>query len=402
MVSFLRLSTFLLGLVLMGVYPSSFSSADPLREKDNYQTLQIPVTEFGFRGVGMDGRGQIYLTSLLKNGIYILPGSCKRQECATFVRIKVPLSDPGQVVGLSRGGAFVLLRLADRVVYVPYGCNDPKCLRTIVLPRSPSYPSSGTVDLSTHNVWVTEQLADQISMFPPGCFRVSCMKSIDLPSKGAAPSGITVNPETGLWVTEKNRDQLAFIPRNCLASHCVQEIGIPLHLKKAKLHPFSPVYIGGGRVAFLLDGGRIVSVMKAEAQGISFSFMKLEKGIGRAVLITANRKGELVLLTKGSRLHVGKVRLTKDCFRGDGTSLASCVDLKSLSIEGGKPTGLMDGRSGEYWMTLRDSDQVVLFRLNHGKCFGSEPNLPAACFQKIAFIRQETLYHKQYHQEVSH
>ena len=127
-----------LGLWPAVLFPSVSFSADPLLEKDNYQTLKIPVAEYGFRGVGKDGRGQIYLTSLLKNGIYVLPPFCLKQECATFLRMKSPLSDPGQVVGLPRGGAIVLLRLADRLIYIPSGCYASGCIRILVLPHSPS------------------------------------------------------------------------------------------------------------------------------------------------------------------------------------------------------------------------------------------------------------------------
>ncbi len=394
---------YLLGLFPAVLFPSVSFSAEPLLAKDNYQTLKIPISEYGFRGIGKDGRGQIYLTSLLKNGIYVIPPSCVKQECATFLHLKIPLSDPGQVIGLPRGGAFVLLRLADRVIFVPSGCYASGCLRTIVLPRSPSYPSSGTVEPLTHTVWITEQLADQISMIPAGCFGRSCMKSIDLPSRGAAPSGVTVDPGKGLWVTEKNRDRLAFIPKGCIATTCIREVPIPLHSENEKLRPFSPVFIGGDKVAFLLKGGRIVSVMKTGTTGISFVFLNMEKGIGRAVSIAVNHKGELILLAKGTLLHVGTIRLSENCLRGDGTSVSACTDLKILALDGGgKPSGLAEGRNGEYWMTLRNSDQVVLFHLGAGRCSGSRPKISVSCYQTIAFRRSETLYHKEYHQEVSH
>ncbi|AKS24472.1 hypothetical protein BOX24_08380 [Leptospirillum ferriphilum] len=383
-------------------FPSASFAADPLSERDNYQTLKIPVAEYGFRGVGKDGRGQIYLTSLLKNGIYVLPPSCLKQDCATFLRMRSPLSDPGQVVGLPRGGAIVLLRLADRLIYIPFGCYSSGCLRTIVLPRTPSYPSSGVVDPVTHTVWVTEQLADQVSKIPSGCFRTSCMKSINLPVKGAAPSGMTVIPGKGLWVTEKNRDRLAFIPDACEKTSCIQEVPVPFHSQSEKLHPFSPVFIGDGKIAFLLKRGRIVSVMKTGSRGISFVFLEMERGIGRAASIVADKKGNLILLAKGSRLHVGKIRLSKNCLHEDGNSLSACTEIKVLPISGGSPTGLAEGRHGEYWMTLRNSDQVILFRLNSSHCFGEYPEIRARCYQTIAFRRGETLYHREYHQEVSH
>ncbi len=392
----------LIGLWPAVLFPSVSFSADPLPDNDNYQTLRIPMAEYGFRGVGKDGRGQIYLTSLLKNGIYVLPPSCVQQECATFLRMRMPLSDPGQVIGLPRGGAIVLLRLADRLIYIPSGCYASGCIRTLVLPHSPSYPSSGTVDPRTHTVWITEQLADQISEIPSGCFRRSCMKSIDLPTRGAAPSGVAISPGKGLWVTEKNRDRLAFIPDACEKAACIQEVPIPFHSESEKLHPFSPVFIGDGKIAFLLKGGRIVSVMRTGSKGISFVFLNMEKGIGRAATITVSHEGELILLAKGSHLHVGKIRLSERCLRGDGNTVSECTDLKILPMEGGKPSGLAEGRNGEYWMTLRNSDQVVLFRLGSAHCSKSYPKISKSCYQTIAFRRGETLYHKEYHQEVSH
>ncbi len=397
---FRLLRVFLAGILLVASLSKGLR-ADPLTARDNYQTLQIPLTEFGFRGLGKDGQGQIYLTSLLKNGVYLLPPSCVSQECATFLRMGVPLSDPGQIVGLPGGGAFVLLRLADRLVYIPSGCYSTVCLKTIVLPRSPSYPSSGAVDPGTHDVWITEQLADQISKIPAGCYRRDCMISIDMPTKGSAPSGIAWEQGKGFWVTEKNIDRLAFIPQGCSETKCIREFSIPFR-SDTRLRPFSPVILGEGKVAFLVKRGKMVSIMKTGKKGLSFAFMPMEKGIGRADSIMADSGGRLILLAKGTRLHVGKIRLSEDCIQDSVTHLSDCVDMRILGIDGGRPSGLMKGRRGEYWMALRNSDQIVRFRLASPRCLGRGSRLPKACYSTIAFTRKETLYHKEYHQEVSH
>jgi len=227
------------------------------------------------------------------------------------------------------------------------------------------------------------------------------MISINMPTKGSAPSGIAWEQGKGFWVTEKNIDRLAFIPQGCSQTKCIREFSIPFR-SNARLRPFSPVILGEGKVAFLVKNGKMVSVMKTGKNGLSFAFMPMEKGTGRGDSIMADSGGGLILLAKGMRLHVGKIRLSEDCMQDSVAHLSDCVDMRVLEINGGRPSGLMKGRKGEYWMALRNSDQIVRFRLASPRCLGRGSKLPQACYSTIAFTRKETLYHKEYHQEVSH
>ncbi len=374
-------------------------TAEPMNLKDNYPSLEIPVTEFGFRGVGVDGTGRLYLSSLLKNGVYLFPRGCRKQDCANFVKLSPPLSDPGKIVGLPRGGAFILLRLADRIDYVPANCGSVDCIRTIVLPKRPSYPSSGVVDPSTGTVWVTEQLADQISVIPKGCLHASCISSIELPSKDAGPSGISLDPGKGFWITERNVDRMAFLPNGCLSKSCIHEYSIPYRL--SSIHPFSPVTMPDGMIAFLMMKGQMIGIGKMVDQGLTIHFYKIEEGIGRVKTILAGKNHDLILVTAGEKTHVGRLVLSASCLErkdGDGTG---CLDLRVIPMDNGEPFGMYQGWGGDYWITLRNLDTVVRFRLTPNKCITAARNLAQSCYQSIAFSRQETLYHKNYHQEVS-
>lgn len=372
----------------------------PLVLKDNYPGLEIPMTEYGFRGMGEDGTGRLYLSALLMNGVYLFPRGCLKQDCANFVKLSPPLSDPGKIVGLPGGGAFVLLRLADRIDYIPANCGSDECVRAILLPRRPSYPSGGVVNRSTGTVWVTEQLAGQISRIPKGCFHASCMTSIGLPSRGPGPSGISRDPGKGFWITERNADRIAFLPDGCRTTACIHEYSIPY--QGSSLHPFSPVTLANGMIAFLLKGGRVIGIGQLENQGMIFHFISIGKEVGRVRTILSGPNQNLILVAAGAYPHVGHLTLTRTCLEKQDNAGTGCLDLRIIPIANGEPFGLYPGRKGHYWITLRNLDTVVRFRLTPKHCMNSGKTLLPACYRTVAFSRQETLYHKKYHQEVSH
>ncbi|MHB8421953.1 MAG: NHL repeat-containing protein [Leptospirales bacterium] len=386
--------------IILSLNGKQVQGAEKFVLKDNYPGLEIPMTEFGFRGIALDGAGILYLSALLKNGVYLFPSGCRKQDCANFIRFSPPLSDPGKIIGLPGGGAFVLLRMADRINYVPSGCGSAACVRTMKLPARPSYPSSGVVDRSTGTVWVTEQLANQISRIPRGCYRTSCMTSINLPSRESGPSGIAQDPGKGLWITERNGGHIAFLPKDCALTSCVREYLIPY--QGSGLHSFSPVMMDNGMFAFLMKGGRVIGIGQPDQHGITFHFMKLEQGVGKVRTILADKNHRLILLTSGVYTHVGRLVLSKDCLSKQGSKMAGCLDLRVIPIANAEPFALYAGRGGSYWITLRNLDSVVKFRLTPDRCIMPGKNLLRSCYQIISFARKETLYHKTYHQEVSH
>lgn len=385
--------------IVLSLDQKNVLAVGPLVLKDNYPGLEVPMTEFGFRGISEDGLGRVYLSALLKNGVYLFPDGCRRQDCANFIRLSPALSDPGKIVGLPKGGAFVLLRMSDRIDYVPARCGSEECVRTIMLPARPSYPSSGIVDPSTGTVWVTEQLANQVSQIPRGCFKTSCMRSISLPSSASGPSGIVQDPASGLWITERNSGRIAFLPKDCISTSCVHEYAIPY--QGSDLHPFSPVMLGNGMFSFLMKDGKIIGIGHQEKQGITFHFLKLEPGVGRARTILSGKNHDLILLTAGTYAHVGRLRLTQECLAKADSEGSGCLDLRVIPIINGEPFGLYADRGGYYWITLRNLDTVVRFRLTPNRCITVDKDLPRTCYQTIFFSRKETLYHRTYHQEVS-
>ncbi len=365
---------------------------------DNYSSLDIPVSEFGFRGIGEDGKGTLYVSSLLKNGVFLLPNGCRTQECSSFIELSPPLSAPGWVITLPYGGAFVLQRFGDRIVFVPKNCMESACTKTILLPNRPSYPSGGEFDPSSGSTWVSDELSNQIGILPEHCYDAGCMTFITLPSKDSHPSGLANDHDNGFWVTEKKGDRIAFIPRRCRTTSCVKEYPIPS--RSIKLRPFSPVSLGKDRIAFLVGKGSAVVIGDLRSGTLAFQFIPVGEKIGKATRILGGDTDSVVIATKGEYTHVGRLRLSKSCLASPDGMRPDCADFKSIPIPRGEPFGLSRGRHGYVWITLRNRDEILRVRLE-GPCLSSGRSFPSSCFTTLSFTRSETLYHRKYHQEVS-
>jgi hypothetical protein len=367
-------------------------------KRDNYASIDIPVAEFGFRGIGEDGKGTLYVSSLLKNGVFLLPNGCRTQDCSSFIELSPPLSAPGRVITLPYGGAFVLQRFGDRIVFVPKNCMESSCTKTILLPNRPSYPSGGEFDPSNGSIWVSDELSNQIGILPEHCYDAGCMSFIGFPSKDSHPSGIANDPDTGFWVTERAGDRIAFIPRLCRTTSCVKEYPIPS--RSGKLRPFSPVSLGKDRIAFLVRKGNAVVIGDIRSGTLAFHFIPIEEKLGKATRILGGDNDSVVIATKGELLHVGRLTLTKSCLASPEGMTPDCLDFKSIPIPRGEPFGLSRGAHGFIWITLRNRDEILRVRLE-GPCLSSGRSLPPSCFTALSFSRSETLYHRKYHQEVS-
>lgn len=381
--------------LILGICPSSFA-AD--QGGDNYASIDIPIAEFGFRGIGEDGKGNLFVSSLLKNGVFLMPNGCRDQNCATFIELSPPLSAPGRIVPLPDGGAFVLQRFGDRIVFVPRNCRDSDCTKTILLPNRPSYPSAGTFDPSDGSTWVSDELSDQVAVLPPGCREADCMSLITLPTPYAHPSGIVNDPEKGFWITEQKVDRIALVPRSCRATSCVKEFPIPS--RTGFLKPFSPVALGKGRIGFLVQGGRSLVVGDFQAGTLSFHFIPLEERVGRATRILGGNDGYVLVATKGEFLNVGRIDLSESCLASSGRMSSECMDFRSIPIPKGEPFGLSQGTGGFVWITLRNRDEILRVRFD-SPCMAGGKSLPTHCYSILSFSRAETIYHREYHQEVS-
>lgn len=365
---------------------------------DNYATLNLPVAEFGFRGVQEDGKGTLYVSSLLKNGVFLMPFGCRTQACSTFIRLFPPLSAPGRVVAYPSGGAFILLRFGDRIVFVPTSCLELSCTKTILLPSRPSYPSSGVIDPVTANLWVTDQLSDQIAVLPKNCFDAACMSFITLPSQDSQPSGIAYDPDNGFWVTERIGNRIALIPQSCRKTSCVREFPIPS--RDDSLNPFSPVTMGKGQVAFLTRKGKELFVGRYQGGTLAFNIVPIDPDLGKATRISKGTDNSLVMATQGEYIHVGRLRVSTNCLTSEDRMTPMCTSFTSIPIPRGEPFALSQGKNGVFWITLRNRDDVLKVRLSK-PCLGSGKTLPSQCYTTVSFARAETLYHREYHQEVS-
>ena len=370
-----------------GAWGSSPSGAVSPGPETQYSSLALPVSNFGFRGVARDRSGTLYVASSLRNGLYVLPPSCRNEDCATLIPLAPSLADPGEVVAdPERGGAYVLLRLGDRVVYVPPRCLGETCLRSYPLPERPAYPFRAVYDSGRHRLAVLDRLANRV-VFLSGDCRNSCLRFFRLPGAGPS-SGIAYDARRGdLWVTLKKSGTLVKIPRGCNKTACA----VVYPLRAPGLAPDAPVVSpSDDRLYLTVKHGASLGWTPLGRPSGNLRMRDLEPTSGAIVHLVALSTGGVFLVTGGAHPHAGYFRVSKDCPRG-------CFDLRLFPLPNGTPVSLSHGGKKDLWMTVDDRD--ALFRMSLA-CRRKGSVLSKECVSKIPFQKIETLYHSRYHQEI--
>ena len=360
-----------------------------------YSSLTLPVSNFGFRGVARDRFGSLYLSSTLKNGIFILPSSCRNEDCATLVPLSPSLSDPGDVVADPvHGGAYVLLRLGGKVDYLPRGCLGVACMESHPLPERPAYPFRAVYDRGRQRLAVLDRLSNKIVLLSAGCHASRCLSFLPLPSGSGVPSGMAYDPRRKvLWVTYR-QGTLVRIPPSCRRLSC--ETTYPPREKGLGL--FSPAVSAQDDVLYLAakKGGAIGWIDLAEPSP-TLRLASLEPTSGQIVHLTPLPSGGIYLVTGPvdglppgeSHPHGGFFSRPKGAQGG--------FDLRLFDLPGGTPSALASGGHKDLWLTIDDED--ALFRLSLA-CKRKTPVLSKSCVTRIPFEKIETLYHSRYHQEI--
>lgn len=374
------------GLLWCGVIPAP--ADEPIPPATGYSTLALPVSNFGFRGVARDRFGTLYLSSTLKNGLFVLPPSCRNEDCATLVPLAPSLSDPGDVVADPvHGGAYVLLRMGDRVDYLPRGCLSSACLRIYSLPERPAYPFRAVYDTGRQRLAVLDRLSNRIVLLSGSCRSGRCLSFLPLPSGSGSPSGLALDPKRDdLWVTY-SRGLLARIPSSCRRLSC--ELLFPPALSGLVLS--SPAVSKKEDRLYLSakDGGALGWVDLAE-KAPKLRMTTIEPTSGKIVRLVPLPSGGVYLVTGGEHPHGGFFRATTACKEG-------CFDLRLFPGSNGTPSSLSPGGHDDLWMTVDDRDTLFRLRLS---CHPSGAVLLKPCVGKIPFEKIETLYHARYHQEI--
>lgn len=360
-------------------------------ESQDLASIRLPVGNFGFRGIAEDRRGVLYVSSSLRNGLYVLPAGCRAEACATLIPLAPSLGLPGQVVAdPDRGGAYVLMRLGDRVTYVPAGCLLASCLGTVPLPERPSYPFRAVWDSRLRALAVLDRLSGRVLLIPEGCLRARCIRSIVLPS-GGKPSGIAYDARRGnLWVTLSRRGALVSIPAGCRKGACVRL----LPLSGPALAPSSPAISPREDRLYLVTGhGTGLGWLDLSAADPALSKAAIEETSGRLIRLFPLASGGLFVVTGGVHPHAGTFAAGPACPGG-------CFNLRLLPFENGAPYGLSPGRKGRLWMTIDDRDSLLF--ITRASCLGGRKAvLGAPCLREVPFHELETLYHSRYHQEIT-
>ncbi len=390
-------SALLLGGFLTGVFSSGIPAlAAPLPLSGEaspgpvtqYSSLALPVSNFGFRGLARDRRGTLFVASSLRNGLYVLPPSCRSEDCATLIRLAPSLGDPGDVVAdPERGGAYVLLRLGDRVTYVPPRCLSESCLRTFLLPERPSYPFRAVYDAGRHRLAVLDRLADRVVFLSGDCTRRHCLSFFSLPALGPA-TGLAYDPKRAdLWATFGRTGSIVRIPSGCRKTSCA--VSYPASM--AGEFPASPaISPAEDRLYLSLRKGSALGWIDLGKSPSSLHVQDLEPTSGTISRAVALPSGGVFLVTGGPRPHAGYFRSSKDCPEG-------CFDLRLFPFPDGTPAALTPGGRKDLWMTVDDRD--ALFRMSLS-CDRKASTLSRACIGQIPFEKIETLYHSRYHQEI--
>ncbi len=368
--------------------PQDLSGEESPGPVTQYSSLALPVSNFGFRGIARDKRGTLFVASSLRNGLYILPPSCRSEDCATLIRLAPSLGDPGDVVADSkRGGAYVLLRLGDRVTYVPPRCLSESCLRTFLLPERPSYPFRAVYDTGRDRLAVLDRLANRVVFLSGGCLRRQCLSFVRLPVLGPA-TGLAYDPKRAdLWVTFGRTGSIVRIPSGCRKTSCA--VAYPASV--AEEFPASPVVSAAeDRLYLSLKKGGALGWVDLGKNPASLHIQDLEPTTGSISRIAALPSGGVFLVTGGSHPHAGYFRASKDCPEG-------CFDLRLFPLSNGTPAALTPGGRKDLWMTVDDRD--ALFRMSLS-CDRKASTLSRACVGKVPFEKIETLYHSRYHQEI--
>ncbi len=353
-----------------------------------YSSLALPVSNFGFRGIARDKGGALFVASSLRNGIYVLPPSCRSEDCATLIRLAPSLGDPGDVVAdPERGGAYVLLRLGDRVTYVPPRCLSESCLRTFLLPERPSYPFRAVYDAGRHSLAVLDRLANRVVFVSGDCSGRHCLSFFRLPASGPS-SGLAYDPKRGdLWVTFGHSGSIVRIPGSCRKASCA--VTYPASVTGEA--PSAPVVSSSeDRLYLSLRKGSALGWIDLGKNPSSLHIQELEPTSGSISRLAALPSGGVFLVTGGALPHAGYFRPSKDCPEG-------CFDLRLFPLPNGTPVSLSPGGRKDLWMTVDDRD--ALFRMSLA-CDRRASTLSKACVGKVPFEKIETLYHSRYHQEI--
>ncbi|MGC8529203.1 MAG: hypothetical protein ACP5OP_03265 [Leptospirillia bacterium] len=367
------------------VPPSAGDSSGPVTQ---YSSLALPVSNFGFRGLARGRSGTLYAASALKNGIYVLPPSCRNEDCATLIPLEPSLGDPGDVVAdPERGGAYVLLRLGDRVTYVPPRCLEKSCLRTFLLPERPAYPFRAVYDSGRHRLVVLDRLGKRVVFLSGGCTGRHCLSFFRLPASGS-PSGIAIDPKRGdIWVTFVHPGAILRIPDNCRKTACAVDFSGSIKT----LDPSTPAISSReDRLYLSLKKGAALGWIQLGQPSPSLRMRELELTSGRISRLLPLPSGEIFLVTGGTHPHAGYYRSSKSCQEG-------CFDLRLFPLTNGTPASLSWGGRQKLWMTVDNQD--ALFRLSL-TCKRKTSVLSKACVTRIPFEKIETLYHSRYHQKI--
>ena len=391
------LTTLLLGGMLSGLLsfgPMALAASPASQEEDSpgpvtqYSKLALPVSNFGFRGLARDRSGALYVASALRNGVYVLPPSCRNEDCATLIPLEPILGDPGDVVSdPERGGAYVLLRLGDKVIYVPPRCLSKSCLRTYRLPERPAYPFRAVYDSGRHRLAVLDRLGRHVVFLSGDCAGRHCLSFFRLPSSGS-PSGIAYDPKRGdLWVTFVHSGAILRIPAGCRKTSCAGTFPGSLSGQAPASPGISPFE---DRLYLSLEKGAALGWIDLGEAAPHLRIRNLEPTSGRISRLLALPSRGVFLVTGGHHPHAGYFRVSKSCQKG-------CFDLRLFPLPNGTPASLSPGGRQDLWMTVDDRD--ALFRMSLS-CNRKGATLSRQCVSKIPFEKIETLYHSRYHQEI--
>jgi hypothetical protein len=380
-------------LILGQCGPPVRAFADDLSPVTQYSTLELPVSNLGFRGIAQDKNGSLFVSSSLADRIYVLPPGCRNESCASPISLKPSLGLPGEVVADPfRGGAYLLLRLGDRVDYLPPHCLSETCLQTLILPERPAYPFRAVYDDQRRALAVLDRLSKKVVFIPEGCVNVHCLTRISLPKHGQ-PSGIAYDRKRGdLWVTFYRTGSLLKIPAHCPKLSC--SVVFPSTI--SGLNPESPVISSSSdRLYLVLKNGSAIGWVDLGQSRQSLEMRSIEPTSGKIIRLSPLHSGGVFLVTGGEYPHAGFFTAGPSCPEG-------CFDVRLLPFRNGSPYGLSSGRKDSFWMTIDDRD--ALFRISsRPECREKQTSgevLSKNCLEKIAFQKIETLYHSRYHQEI--
>jgi sugar lactone lactonase YvrE len=192
----------------------------------NLSTFASTVESGGFRGVAVDGHGDVFLAG--SNDLTEIPAGCSTTACY----ISIGGGNLSNLTGMAVDGSGNLYVAGPNPTFVmelPLGCTSSTC--AISLGGGFQNPDGVAVD-GAGNVYVADAYNNAVKEMPPGCLTSSCVTTLG--GGFFVTEAVAVDVSGNVYVADNNLQvndggSVKEMPAGCLSSSCVTTLatGLP-------------------------------------------------------------------------------------------------------------------------------------------------------------------------------